>query len=111
MAQLFLREFEQLVLSAVLMLGEQAYGMTIHEQVEKFVGRWRVVSLGAVYTTLDRLEKKGMVSSWYGDPTPERGGRSKRYFKIEAAGELALKQALKGAANMTEALRVAGVRV
>ena len=111
MAQVFLRDFEQLVLTAVMTLGDNAYGMTIHEQVEEFVGTWRVVSLGAVYTTLERLEKKGFVSSWYGDPTPERGGRSKRFFKIEAAGQLALKQALRGAANVVEAAKLAGVRV
>jgi PadR family transcriptional regulator PadR len=100
-----LGEFEKLVLGAVLHLGENAYGMTIHEQVEEWVGKWRVVSLGAIYTTLDRLEKKGLVSSWYGDETPERGGRKKRFFKIEGVGQRAIDYALATAVVLTTALR------
>ena len=86
-----LGEFEQLILAALLMLGDNAYGMTIHEQVEKLAAGVRSVSLGSVYTTLDRLEQKGYVKSWFSDPTPERGGRSKRFFEITGAGERALK--------------------
>src|SRR5580704_13202828 len=77
-----LGEFEQLILAALLILGENAYGMTIHEQVEKLAAGVRSVSLGSCYTTLDRLEQKGFVKSWFSGPTPERGGRSKRYFEI-----------------------------
>ena len=73
-------------LAALLILGENAYGMTVHEQVEKLAAGVRTVSLGSVYTTLDRLEQKGYVKSWFGGATEERGGRSKRYFKITAAG-------------------------
>ena len=100
-----LGEFEKLVLGAVLQLGENAYGMTIHEQVEEWVGKWRVVSLGAIYTTLDRLEKKGLVSSWYGNETPERGGRKKRFFKIEGVGQRAIDFSLATALVLTTALR------
>jgi len=77
-----LGEFEMLILSALMMLGQNAYGMTVHEQVEKLAEGLRSVSLGAVYTTLDRLEIKGYVKSWFSDPTPERGGRTKRFFEI-----------------------------
>src|SRR5216684_2831891 len=83
-----LGEFEQLILTALVLLGENAYGMTIHERVEDLAAGTRSVSLGSVYTTLDRLEQKGYVKSWFGDPTPERGGRSKRFFEITGAGDL-----------------------
>jgi PadR family transcriptional regulator len=87
----YLGQFEQCVLLAVLRLHENAYGMTIRRELQERTGR--PTSLGAVYTTLSRLETKGYVSSWVGDPTPERGGRAKKFFKIEAAGAAALKQA------------------
>jgi DNA-binding PadR family transcriptional regulator len=80
--------FEELVLRVVLQMGEQAYGVPIRKGLEEVTGR--PVSIGAVYSTLERLEEKGFVSSRLGDPTPERGGRAKRFFKVEAAGELAL---------------------
>lgn len=83
-----LGEFEQLVLLALLRLRENAYGVTIRREIERRAGR--EVSIAAVYTTLDRLEKKGLVSSWAGEPTPQRGGRSRRYFRMEAAGAEAL---------------------
>jgi DNA-binding PadR family transcriptional regulator len=93
-------------LAAVFRLGENAYGMTIHEQVEEFAER--TVSLGSCYTTLDRLEQKGYVKSWFSDPTPERGGRSKRYFEITGAGERVLKRSAKVAANIVDGLREIG---
>ena len=86
-----LGQFEQLVLTAILSLREDAYGVTIHGKVQE-LARPRPVSLGAVYVTLDRLEDKGMVSSWLSDPTPERGGRAKRCYRIEAVGERALQE-------------------
>jgi PadR family transcriptional regulator PadR len=82
-------EFEQLILLAILRLGENAYGMTVRREIEDRTERR--TALGAVYTTLDRLEKKGYVSSWAGSPTPERGGRSKRFFKVQALGKAALR--------------------
>src|ERR687889_62857 len=82
--------FEALVLMAVLRLGENAYGKTIRQEVEERGGR--TAAIGAIYTTLDRLEQKGFVSSWQGEPTPQRGGRAKRYFRVEAAGVAALEE-------------------
>lgn len=81
-------EFERAVLLAVARLDEQAYGMRIRQELEKRLGR--DVSIGAVYTTLDRMEEKGYVSSRVGDPTPIRGGRAKKFFRVEAPGVTAL---------------------
>ncbi len=83
-----LGEFEQLVLLALVRLRENAYGVTIRREIEGRAGR--EVSIAAVYTTLDRLEKKGLLSSRIGEPTAQRGGRRKRYFKLEAEGAEAL---------------------
>ena len=84
-----LGQFEQLVLTAILTLKENAYGVTIHAKVEELSRPKRVV-LGAVYATLDRLEDKRLVSSWLSEPTAERGGRSRRHYRLENAGERAL---------------------
>lgn len=82
-------EFEQLVLLAILRLGDDAYGMEVRAEIEACTGR--DVSYGAVYTTLDRLERKGWVAHELGAPTPERGGRAKKYFRVERAGREALR--------------------
>jgi PadR family transcriptional regulator PadR len=103
-----LGEFEQMILTALMLLRENAYGMTIHEQVEKLAAGLRAVSLGSVYTTLDRLEQKGYVRSWFGGATEERGGRSKRFFEITGSGELAVKRALRVADNMVTGLKEIG---
>ncbi len=103
-----LGEFEVLILSALLKLGEDSYGMRVHEQVEEWAKGIRTVSLGSCYTTLDRLEQKGYVKSWFSDPTPERGGRSKRYFEITGTGEIALKRSLKMAGNVLAGLKEIG---
>jgi len=89
----YLGEFEQIVMLAVLRLGTNAYGVTIWEEIEKRSGR--SVMLGAVYATLERLEKKRYLSSRVGDPTPERGGRAKRFFAITARGAAALDRSRK----------------
>lgn len=86
-----LGEFEELVLLAALGLGENAYGTTIRRSLEQNTERF--VSVGALYATLDRLERKGFVTSKQGESTSERGGRAKRYFKVEASGLKALRQA------------------
>jgi PadR family transcriptional regulator, regulatory protein PadR len=96
----YLGEFEQLVMLAIMRLGTNAYGMTIRHEIKEVAKR--NASLGAVYTTLERLEDKGMISSWIGEATEERGGRSKKYFKVTVPGQLALKQALRS----TEAMKV-----
>jgi len=84
-------QFEQLVLTAILALRDEAYGVTIHAKVEEMSSP-KPVSLGAVYVTLDRMEEKGWIASWLSDPKPERGGRSKRFYRIEAVGERALQE-------------------
>ena len=84
-----LGQFEQIVLTAILTLEENAYGVTIHAKVEDLSRPKRAV-LGAVYATLDRLEDKGLIASRLSDPTPERGGRSKRHYRLENSGERAL---------------------
>lgn len=81
-------EFERAVLLAVSGLHENAYGVSIRAELERRLDR--PVSLGAVYTTLDRLLEKGMVSCFFGQPTPERGGRAKKFFAVEARGIEAL---------------------
>ncbi len=83
-------EFEQLVLLAILRVGDEAYGMSIREELERRTGR--EVSYGAVYTTLDRLERKGLVSHRMGESTPERGGRARKHFRVEPAGRTALRE-------------------
>ena len=84
-------QFEQIVLTAILALGENAYGITIHKKVQELSSP-KPVTLGAVYVTLDRMEAKGFVSSALSDPTPERGGRSKRCYRLEKPGERALRE-------------------
>jgi PadR family transcriptional regulator, regulatory protein PadR len=85
----YLGQFEEIVLLAILKLGPSAYGTRIRQTVEEALEK--SVSIGAVYTTLDRLEEKGFATSWQGEATPERGGRAKRYFEVSGAGEKALK--------------------
>lgn len=90
MAHQGLGEFEQLVLLAIVHVGEGAYGVPIVEEIERRTER--SVSRAAVYVTLRRLEKKGLISSWMSDPVPERGGKPRRCVKLEAAGLDALRE-------------------
>lgn len=96
-------QFEQLVLAAVLGLRDEAYGVTIHARVQE-LARPRSVSMGAVYVTLDRLEDKRYVASWLTDPTPERGGRAKRCYRLEALGERALEESAVTAKRVWDAI-------
>ena len=91
-------EFETLVLLAVLRRDNEAYGMEVREEIEKRTGR--EVSYGAVYTALDRLERKGFVSHALGESTPERGGRARKYFRVEAPGREALRASQQALAVM-----------
>jgi len=95
-----LGEFEQLVLLAILRLQKDAYGMRVRQELSDRTSR--DVTIGAVYATLDRLAEKGFVDSATGDPTPERGGRAKRCFRVTAAGIGALDRARRDLANMLE---------
>jgi PadR family transcriptional regulator PadR len=96
-----LGQFEQLVLSAILALRDDAYGVTIHSKVQE-LALPKAVSLGAVYVTLDRLEDKGFVASWMTDPRPERGGRAKRCYRLEALGERALQESAVTAKRVSD---------
>jgi len=86
----YLTDFELMILLSVLRLGDDAYGVPIAREIET-TGRRQVV-LAAVYAALDRLETNGLVSSSIGDPTPERGGRAKRFFRVTPAGLRAVRQ-------------------
>lgn len=89
-----LGEFEQVVLLAVLRLKEGAYGVSIRQEIHLCTKR--TVAPGALYTTLDRLERKGLVSSSPGEPTAERGGRAKRFYAVTKAGRAQLIDAQRG---------------
>ncbi len=101
-----LGELEHLVLLGVLRLDEDAYGMRIRLEIEERTGR--DVSTGAIYTTLDRLERKGLVRSEVGDPTPERGGRARRTFRLTGEGARALTEARQTLARMWSGLSLEG---
>jgi DNA-binding PadR family transcriptional regulator len=102
----YLGEFEHIVVLALLRLGERAYGVTVRQEIE--FRTKREVSIGAVYATLDRMETKGYVKSRLGDPTPERGGRSKRFFRVTAKGVAAVNRTQKALQSMTEGLSLIG---
>jgi len=98
----YLGEFEHIILLALLRLQDRAYGVNVRQEIESCTHR--EVSVGAVYATLDRLEKKGYVKSWFGEPTPERGGRSKRFFIVTAKGMTAVNRTQHALQTMTEGL-------
>ncbi len=98
----FLGEFEQVVLLAAARLRDGAYGMAIREEIEDRTGQ--DVSIGSVYSALDRIEKKGLVVSRIGDPTPERGGRAKRYYQLRRPGVMALTRSREIASTLWEGL-------
>ena len=98
MGRRILGEFEQAVLLAILRLGVAAYGVPIRSDLSQRLSR--PVSVGAIYTALERLEAKGFVSSRMGGATPERGGRAKRFYRIEAPGLRALDEARAATVNL-----------
>jgi len=100
----YLGEFEHIVILALLRLGDRAYGVTIRQEIEARISR--EVSIGAIYATLNRLEVKGYVKSELGDPTPERGGRSKRFFRVSAKGMAAVNRTHRALQRMTSGLDV-----
>jgi len=95
---MFLGEFEQMVLLSIVQLGDEAYGVKIREEIEARTGR--DVARGALYTTLDRIEAKGLVTSVTGDSTAERGGRARRYFSVSPVGMEALRASRKALLNL-----------
>jgi PadR family transcriptional regulator, regulatory protein PadR len=82
--RVYLGELELMVLLAIVRLGDDAYGVPISKELLNLAGR--EVALGSIYAALDRIGQKGFVTSLLGDPTPERGGRAKRYFRVTPAG-------------------------
>ena len=104
MGREFLGAFEQLVLAALVRLGDQAYGMAVRQEIAERTGR--DVASGAVYATLDRMEEKGRVMSRTGESTPERGGKAKRYFELTAAGEQALRDSVRQLERMVKGLKL-----
>ena len=84
----YIGEFEELVLLTIASLGEEAYGVSVKEDIEERADR--SISIGALHSTITRLEEKGFIKSRLGDPTQERGGRAKRFFELTHEGKVAL---------------------
>ena len=99
----YLGEFEQLVLLALLRLGDDAYGVTIRDTLQRRAGR--VASFGAIHSTLRRLEAKGLVSSSLGEPSPVRGGRAKKFVAVTRRGKAALHEARHAFGRMAAGLK------
>src|ERR687896_392814 len=97
-----LGDFEQLILLGVMRLGDDAYGAAIRQEIHARSGR--DVSINAVYTTLDRLESKGLLRSWVGEPTPQRGGRRRKFYALRPSGLAALRQAYHAFTRMAAGL-------
>ena len=104
--QTLLGELEQLVLLAIIRLEDKAYAVSIRDEIEQQTGF--SLSRGSIYVTLDRLEQKGYVESWFADPTPERGGKAKRYFKVRAVARRDLKDCRAALLKMWDGIEAAG---
>jgi DNA-binding PadR family transcriptional regulator len=96
-------EFEQLVLLAVLRLGDDAYAVPVRQEIEERAGR--APARGAVYVTLERLEEKGYLESWLGEAAAERGGRPRRYYRVRPAGVRALEESWTALRRMWQGLK------
>jgi DNA-binding PadR family transcriptional regulator len=101
-----LGEFEQIVMLAILRLRKQAYGVAIRAEISQRTGR--EPASGALYTTLDRLEQKGLLKSRLGESTPKRGGRAKRYYQLTALGATAITRAQRAFRNLLDGLELPG---
>ena len=101
-----LGEFEQMVLLAILRLEGEAYGVSIRAEISNRTGR--DIAPGALYTTLERLEAKGLLKSRVGDPTPERGGRAKRYYTVSGVGVRAIARAERAFRRLLDGLEIPG---
>lgn len=102
-----LGDFEHIVLLAILRLGPRAYGVTVRAEIAACTDR--EPASGALYTTLDRLEEKGLVTSWLGEPTPQRGGRAKRYVQVTASGIEAVTRAQRSYRRLLKGLKLPGI--
>jgi PadR family transcriptional regulator PadR len=103
-----LGRFEHFLLLAVMRLGDQAYGMTIRRELAEHTGR--DIAVGAIYTALARLERRGLVQSWLGQPTAERGGKAKRHYRVLGSGRKALDRAEAALTGLSQDLRRAPKR-
>jgi DNA-binding PadR family transcriptional regulator len=99
-----LGELEQVVMLALLRVGSDAYGVPVRDEIHRCTGR--DLALGTVYKTLTRLEDKGFVASHTGDPTPQRGGRRKKYYKATGTGRMAVRHSLENLRTLTAGLDV-----
>jgi DNA-binding PadR family transcriptional regulator len=106
MMQAGMGEFEQIVLLAILRLGDAAYAVTIRNEIARCTDR--EPTPGALYTTLDRLEEKGFATVRVGDPTPQRGGRAKRYFRVTAKGIRAVARVQRSYRQLLEGIVLPG---
>src|SRR5215213_6895328 len=97
-----LTDFELLILLAILRIGDDAYGVPIAHEIEAATDR--PVTRASIYTALDRLHRMGLVTSAMGDPTPERGGRAKRFFSVTPAGLRAVKESQRAFSTMWKGL-------
>lgn len=97
-----LGELEQLVMLALVRLGADAYGVSVHHEIQQRTGR--DMSFATIYTTLSRLEAKGCIRSLVGEPTQQRGGRAKRHFVLTPDGQLVLQRSLRALRTMTRGL-------
>ncbi len=97
-----LGEFEQLLLFAIIRLSDRAYGVTIRTEIESRTGK--VISSGAVYTALDRMERRHLVRSKIGDPTPQRGGRRKKFYSVTPVGARSLTESYENLRQMAAGL-------
>ena len=100
-----LTDFELMIVLAILRVGDEAYGVQIARDIETTVGRR--VMMGAAYAALDRLERNGLVTSRTGDPTPERGGRAKRYYELRPRAVDALKESRRALVALWRGLEAA----
>jgi len=104
----YLGEFELVVMLSLVRLKDNAYGMTIHDEIHDVTGR--DVAIPTVYVTLARLEKKGYVSSELGSPTAERGGRAKKFYRLEPLGSQALSQSLEMLGRLSQGIATGALK-
>ncbi len=98
-----LGEFEYLVLAAAARLGDEAYGAAIRNEIEAAAGIH--CSIGALYTTIDRLERKSLIRSWMGEATPQRGGRARRMVEVTGAGKRAAAEFYNAVVQVSQGLK------
>jgi len=98
--------FESLLLLAILRLGDRAYGIAIRQELLNQADKQ--VAIGAIYTGLDRLEQKGFIESWMGEPTAERGGRAKRFYRVTTTGLNAFNDTQRAMRGLLDGLNLAG---